>query len=187
MTHAGVRVARTAATLAVLAVAGAAAAMAAEGLSWSVVIPPAGEPGEPMVISGTIYKPDGVTPVAGAELEVYHTDASGLYGPQGNSAPRLKGRMRTGVDGRYEFRTIRPGHYPNARIPAHVHARLFAPGGQVKELDEYWFAGDEFVTPAMAAPHASEGRFSPVVELIRGSDGVWHGVRDIRLPARGGR
>lgn len=190
MTHAGGRPARWAATAAVaaaMAMAGAAAVMAEEGLGWSVAIPPTGEPGEAMVISGTIYKEDGVTPLAGAELEVYHTDASGLYGPSGNAAPRLKGRMRTGADGRYEFRTIRPGHYPDARIPAHVHARLFAPGGAAKELPEYWFAGDPFVTAEMAAPLAGQGRFSPLVELTRGGDGVWRGVRDIRLPARGGR
>lgn len=175
---------------AVAAVVGAALALCAgasiaqEETPSLAVLVPAGEPGEALILAGTIFQEDGVTPASGVEMEIWQTDASGHYGADGGAAPRLKGRVRTGADGRYELRTIRPGHYPNARIPAHVHARLIAPAGAAGEIPEYWFEGDPFVTAAMAAPLAGQGRFSPLVQLTKGSDGVWRGVRDIRLPAR---
>src|SRR5215831_19241311 len=65
------------------------------------------EPGEPMIISGTIYLPDGKTPAKDAILAVWQTDASGNYiaggGGAGELHPRIHGRMKTGADGRYEF------------------------------------------------------------------------------------
>jgi protocatechuate 3,4-dioxygenase beta subunit len=165
----------------------AVAAMAAEETPSRAVLAPAEEPGEVLILAGTIFQEDGATPAAGAELDLWQTDASGHYSPDGGAAPRLKGRLRTGPDGRYELRTIRPGHYPNARIPAHIHARLSAPGGAAADIPEFWFEGDPFVTAEMAAPLAAQGRFSPLVQLTKGSDGVWRGLRDIRLPARRSR
>ncbi len=37
------------------------------------------EPGQSLVISGTVFAPDGTTPVPGARLDVYQTDAEGYY------------------------------------------------------------------------------------------------------------
>src|ERR1051325_5024041 len=34
-------------------------------LSWQTTITAASEPGEPLLMSGTIYRPDGITPAAG--------------------------------------------------------------------------------------------------------------------------
>ncbi|HYE16063.1 MAG TPA: hypothetical protein VD968_16610, partial [Pyrinomonadaceae bacterium] len=50
-----------------------------EKLSYSAVLTQEGEPGEPLVVSGRIFAPDGKTPVEGVTLYVYHTDARGLY------------------------------------------------------------------------------------------------------------
>ncbi|MDQ2920818.1 MAG: hypothetical protein M3R52_04270 [Acidobacteriota bacterium] len=44
-----------------------------------IVIPPVGEPGEPLVIFGTVYKEDGKTPADGILIYVYHTNAAGIY------------------------------------------------------------------------------------------------------------
>ena len=74
------------------------------------------EPGEPLIVSGTIYAPDGKQPLEGITLYVYQTDAKGVYSTSGgggdNRNTRIHGVMRTGADGRYEFRTIRPASYP---------------------------------------------------------------------------
>src|SRR6185312_2403790 len=45
--------------------------------SWKTTIVGPDEPGEPLTISGTIYAPDGHTPLEGITLWVYHTDATG--------------------------------------------------------------------------------------------------------------
>jgi protocatechuate 3,4-dioxygenase beta subunit len=46
-------------------------------LPWKAAITPPGEPGEPLVVSGTVLDSDGARPVAGAVVYVYLTDAKG--------------------------------------------------------------------------------------------------------------
>lgn len=82
------------------------------------------EPGDGLVVTGTITGEDG-KPLSSASIYAYHTDANGHYDPDEppdrQGPPRLKGYMRSDVNGHYEFRTIRPAPYPNSPIPAHVH------------------------------------------------------------------
>lgn len=157
------------------------AADAPAQLSWRTVITSPGEPGEPLVMSGRIFQPDGRTPAAGVMLYVYHADARGYYNQPNKLPARLRGWMRTGADGRYEFRTIRPAPYPNADVPAHIHTTLAAPGYPEYWIDSYWFDGDPFITPAKLATLSGRGGFNSVVALLRGKDDVWYGRRDMRL------
>jgi protocatechuate 3,4-dioxygenase beta subunit len=99
------------------------------------------ERGEPLIVSGTIRDQRG-EPVAGALVYVFHTDHRGLYSENGMDErnPRLFGYLRTGPDGRFEYRTIRPGHYPldpnpdpnegrgASGVEQHVHYEVSAPG-----------------------------------------------------------
>jgi len=96
------------------------------------VIPPEGEPGDPIVVSGVIKNESGAL-IAGARVYAFHTDARGYYSPGGmdEANPRLFAYVVTGDDGRYEFRTIRPGHYPDTPdepVEQHIHFELSAPG-----------------------------------------------------------
>ncbi len=151
-------------------------------LNSSTTLTPPGEPGEAMEISGTVYQRDGRTAAAGVVLFVYHTDATGHYDSEDDPfAPRIRGWMRTGSDGRYLFRSIRPAPYPNHSEPAHIHVHLWSDTMPEHFLPEYWFAGDPLIPPAAAARFRGLGAFSPIVTLTRGPDGVWRGVRDIRL------
>ncbi len=113
---------------------------------------------------------------------VYHTDARGHYDPEDDPfAPRIRGWLRTGADGHYSFRTIRPAPYPDHSEPAHIHVHIWSDTMPEHFLPEYWFADDPFIKSADAERFRGLGRFSPIVRLTRGSDSVWHGVRDIRL------
>lgn len=150
-------------------------------LSWKTIIPPSKEPGELLDISGTIYQPDGVTPAEGIVLFVFHTDVTGYYNEQDDAShPRLKGWMKTGANGRYEFRTIRPGAYPHRSTPAHIHAHLYGPDYSERSIDDYWFEGDPRINPKELF-HARETGGTVIVTLQRGNDGVWRGVRDIKI------
>lgn len=143
------------------------------------------EPGVPMIVSGIIYKWDGVTPAEGVTLYVYHTDARGLYSEQdGNGGPpnaRLKGWMKTGADGRYEFRTIKPASYPGSRNPAHIHSSVAAPGYTERWIEEFWFEGDPYITPEMRSRVRGAGSFSPIMAVRSERDGVLKATRDIQL------
>jgi protocatechuate 3,4-dioxygenase beta subunit len=151
-------------------------------LSWRTVISAASEPGELLVMSGTIYQPDGVTPAEGIALYVYHTDATGYYNERDDAFhPRLRGWMRTGRDGKYEFRTIKPAPYPHRTTPAHIHAHVYGPGYPEYSIDDYWFAGDRFITPSERAKLTGRGGFPSIITLERDANGLLRGTRNIKL------
>jgi protocatechuate 3,4-dioxygenase, beta subunit len=154
--------------------------------SWRTSICSDKEPGEPLIVSGTIYAPDGRTPVEGITLSVYQTDATGVYTTRGgdNRLTRIHGAMRSNAEGKYEFRTIKPGSYPGSTNPAHIHAYISGPGYPEYGIDEFLFDDDGFVKDDEKRKAAGQGSFSPVLKLTRGSDGILRGLRDIKLEKR---
>lgn len=100
-----------------------------------------GEAGVPMLFSGRVTTEKG-EPLAGAELDVWHADADGLYSQIHPGIPdwNLRGRLRADGEGRFELRTIVPPPYeipkdgPTGRVlaalgrhffrPAHLHVKL---------------------------------------------------------------
>lgn len=149
---------------------------------WKTTIVAPGEAGEPLIVSGTIYAPDGRTPLEGINLFVYQTDATGVYTTSGgdNRNTRIHGLMRTNAQGKYEFRTIRPGSYPGSRNPQHIHAYVSGPGYPEYWIDEYHFSDDPFVTDDMRG-RSGKGNLSSILTLTRDSDGVLRGTRDINI------
>ncbi|MBB3445556.1 intradiol ring-cleavage dioxygenase [Rhizobium sp. BK379] len=70
--------------------------------------------GEDMVISGRILDTDG-KPIAGAVLDVWQANDEGFYDVQQQGIQpdfNLRGVFRTGEDGRYWFRAVKPKYYP---------------------------------------------------------------------------
>src|SRR5215510_4960273 len=116
------------------------------------------EPGERLIVTGKVLGPDGKTPLAGASVYVYHTDAKGLYTPGANNDsrnPRLRGYMRTDAEGRYEYSTIKPAPYPNNRIPAHIHYVVNAPSHR-ERIFEIVFEGDPLIDDRIRSDAARE-------------------------------
>lgn len=152
-------------------------------VAWNVKIVSDQEAGEALIVSGTIYSPDGKTPMPGINLYVYQTDLNGRYTTSGgdNRATRIHGVMRTNAQGRYEFRTIKPGSYPNSRNPAHIHAYVSGPGYPEYWIDEYLFMDDPFVPDSDKQKAKAQGNFAAVLSLTRGSDGILRAVRDIKI------
>ncbi len=102
--------------------------------------------GEPMRVSGRILDTEG-NPIAGAKIDVWQANDEGFYDVQQKGLQpdfNLRGVFRTGADGRYWFKGVKPRFYPIpadgpvgqllARLgrhpyrPAHLHYILEAPG-----------------------------------------------------------
>jgi protocatechuate 3,4-dioxygenase beta subunit len=130
------------------------------------------EPGTPLQVSGTVYESDRKTPIAGAEIYVYHTDASGAYARPGSQInPRLSGCLKTDAKGGYEVRTIEPGHYPGGGVPMHIHVKVWAAGHR-EYTGEIRFAGDPELTPDDTAANSKDGTFSDIQTLQHGTNGL---------------
>lgn len=154
-------------------------------LTSNTTIATSDEPGEPMVLSGTIYRTDKKTPAPGVILYVYHTDNQGEYSrtpsqPANMVHGHLRGWMKTDANGHYEFRTIRPGSYPSRNAPAHVHALIKEEGKSIYWIDEYLFDDDPLLTTRERSLQKQRGG-AGIIHLKRESNGVWVGKRDIIL------
>lgn len=102
-------------------------------------------PGDPIFVNAWVRDTYG-QPVAGAEVDVWHSSTEGLYENQdpAQAEMNLRGKFTTDQDGHIAFRSIKPAGYPipvngpvgdllraqgrhNMR-PAHIHFLIFKPG-----------------------------------------------------------
>lgn len=109
--------------------------------------------GTPMVFSGQVTDEAG-TPVRGALVEVWQANRFGKYEHPVDQTPepvdpnfRGHGRMLTDAEGRYRFRTIRPGAYPNPGYddwfrPPHIHFSIFGAGVMHRLITQMYFPGE---------------------------------------------
>ena len=75
-------------------------------------------PGPPLFVRGSLEDREG-RPIAGAQVDVWHSSPVGLYEHQdhGQAEMNLRGTFTTGSEGRFWFRTVKMAGYP---IPAHA-------------------------------------------------------------------
>jgi protocatechuate 3,4-dioxygenase beta subunit len=154
-------------------------------LTSSTTIASSAEPGERMVITGTIYKADGKTPAPDVILYVYHTDAKGIYAPAPDQKMairhgHLRGWIKTDASGKYMLNTIRPGAYPSNRAAQHIHPIIKEPGLSIYWIDEYLFDDDPLLTDN-EKNHQEKRGGSGIIHLTKNTQGVWIGQRDIIL------
>jgi protocatechuate 3,4-dioxygenase beta subunit len=154
-------------------------------LNRTTIVAGSAEPGERMEISGKIYRADGNTPATGIILYVYHTNAKGYYLPSDTqTVARRHGHLRnwmiTNNKGEYRFTTIRPGQYPHADIPAHIHPIIKEPNKIEYYIDEFVFDDDLKLTPEKKKKLENRGG-SGIMHLNKNEKGEWVGHRDIIL------
>jgi protocatechuate 3,4-dioxygenase, beta subunit len=144
------------------------------------------ESGEPFVFEGVVYQADGKTPAPNVVLYAYHTNADGRYANGSSESVwsrrhgRLRGWVRTGADGRYLFRSIKPAPYPNDVLPAHVHITVLEPERRPYWIDDIVFEGEFGVTKKYRESMIDKGG-NGIVKARRSKDGTWWVTRDIIL------
>lgn len=144
------------------------------------------EPGDRLILTGTVRTADGRKPAAGVIVYVHHTNTAGRYPnrPTDTGWARRHGYLRgwvlTDSTGTYRFETIRPGSYPGRPDPAHIHFILKEPGRQEYWIEDVVFTDDTLVTPAYRGQQSGRGG-SGIVTPRRDPNGVWIARRDITL------
>ncbi|MES2713520.1 MAG: intradiol ring-cleavage dioxygenase [Pseudomonadota bacterium] len=119
--------------------------------------------GIPLLLHGVVRNLAG-TPLPGARVEIWQADAQGIYlHPRDRVAQRDAGfqgygRVTADAQGRYAFRTIRPGLYPG-RTP-HIHLRAHMPEGGAPLTTQVYFPDEP--------GNARDGLFSRTPEAERG-------------------
>lgn len=103
-------------------------------LTW-VVDPASKAEGEVIYLGGQVTDLD-CRPIEGAIVEIWQACRTGRYAHMADPNPawldpnfRYFGEFVTGDDGRYSFKTIKPGNYPVGASwtrPAHVHFKVSA-------------------------------------------------------------
>jgi protocatechuate 3,4-dioxygenase beta subunit len=113
--------------------------------------------GERIIVHGTVMDENG-RPVAGTLIEIWQANAGGKYRHvndkyQAALDPNFGGcgRVVSDSDGRYSFRTIRPGPYPFpndgcAWRPAHIHLSIFGHAFAQRLVTQFYFEGDPLIS-----------------------------------------
>jgi protocatechuate 3,4-dioxygenase beta subunit len=112
--------------------------------------------GERIIVHGRVL--DGnARPVPGVLVEFWQANASGRYRHRNDTYlgaidPNFGGcgRAITDEEGKYAFRTIKPGPYPfrnrvNDWRPAHIHFSVFGSGFAQRLITQMYFEGDPLI------------------------------------------
>lgn len=144
-------------------------------------------PGTPLFISGTVYGGNDMkTPLANAQVEIWHADDSGSYHPEENGdigqfKPEeicLRGIQVTDKNGKYSFKSIVPGLYGGRR--RHLHWKIVADGHVSVITQSYWLneKGTAREKNDRTDRNTEECRY---VDFKKNDKGVMEGVFNIYL------
>lgn len=150
-------------------------------------------PGDALFFNGQVRDNQG-RPVAGVEVDVWHSSPVGLYENQDTEQAEmnLRGRFTTDGEGRFSFRSVKPGAYPvpdngvagdllKAQLrhnwrPAHLHFMFFKPGyktiaSQVYSNDDQYLETDsQFgVTKALIGNYVRHESGTPPAADVKGA------------------
>lgn len=126
-------------------------------------------------------------PLAGALVDVWQCDASGVYAGfedrrqnvDARSKSFLRGQQTVGADGIVRFTTIYPGWYPGRTVHIHLKVRTTAADGRSREFTSQLYFDDELTDRVHAlAPYNARGRRT----MTNAADGLYrNGGRDLML------
>ncbi|WP_435418859.1 hypothetical protein WAB17_04700 [Parerythrobacter aurantius] len=143
--------------------------------------------GELLDVFGVVTDHDG-NPIAGATLDLWQANAVGRYIHGGDQReelpldPNFQGSalLTTDAQGRYRFRTIRPGVYAFGGVPRPRHIHFDIKSRQVRLTTQMYFPGE----PENALEDIAEGSMlvARATDPLDAKEGVTALQWDIKLP-----
>lgn len=121
------------------------------------------EPGQRIVISGSLFAQDCLTKIPNALLDLWHANDAGAYDNEGYE---LRGKIYTDDNGDYSYETILPGKYLNGASfrPRHIHIKASAEGYN-SLITQLYFEGDTDI-PGDAAASITSGVYDASDRII---------------------
>jgi protocatechuate 3,4-dioxygenase beta subunit len=138
-----------------------------------------GRPGTPMVLVVGLVDVATCTPIPNAVVDVWHTDAGGLYSgynqPGGNTVGMefMRGIQFTDANGEAAFATVFPGWYPGRTTHIHFKVRFQQASQTASVVSQLFFPQATINTVyATQAPYSTRG-LNPTTNA---SDGTYQGM-----------
>jgi protocatechuate 3,4-dioxygenase beta subunit len=118
-------------------------------------------PGPELIVHASVSDAKGA-PVAGAEVDIWHSSPEGLYENQDptQAEMNLRGRFITDVAGNFHFRSVKPAGYPipidgpvgelvratrrHHYRPAHLHFMIYKPGFKTM-ISQIYVPDDQYI------------------------------------------
>jgi protocatechuate 3,4-dioxygenase beta subunit len=129
-------------------------------------------------------------PLAGAQVDIWHCDAAGVYSDEAanDSVGKtfLRGYQLSDSRGRVRFITVLPGWYQGRTVHIHLKVRTTGTDGNPYEFTSQLFFSEEFDAAFLATdPYAAKG----TPDTTNATDGIYQTVGDQMLlaPKRQGR
>jgi protocatechuate 3,4-dioxygenase, beta subunit len=154
-----------------------------------------GEPvfGQLMIVAGRVLDEDE-RPVPGTLIELWQANTSGKYNHPADEFnapvdPNFTGcgRCVTDAEGRYSFKTIKPGAYPvqhtgNWWRPPHIHFSLFGPTFLTRLVTQMYFPGDPLneIDSILSGVHDPEAR-ERLLAVPAPEVGIWETALGFRF------
>lgn len=156
-----------------------------DAMNETDTLPIFSEQGPKLVVSGVVYKSDGITPAPNVVLYVYQTDQTGKYRVTGNERGwgrrhgSIRGWMKTNERGEYRFYTVRPASYSQTGPPAHIHVFVKEPGKNEYYIDDFLFDDDPTLTNEYRDQQRNRGGNG--ILKLQEKNGFFYGQRNIYL------
>ncbi len=102
-----------------------------------------------LMITGTIYQNDGVTPAGDVVLYIYQPDEEGNFQMKRDSNRKRyvhhRAWIKTDSDGKYTFYTFMPGKFLRSKELKQIHRVIKEPGKPEYDINPFFFNDDPLI------------------------------------------
>jgi protocatechuate 3,4-dioxygenase beta subunit len=121
-----------------------------------------GRPGTPLLLRLKVVDASTCKPIKGAAVDIWHTDALGVYSGFGSGSGSgnrtfMRGVQRTDKNGLARFRSVYPGWYPGRTV--HIHVKVHV-AGNVVHTGQLYFPDSVTDKVFRRKPYSRRGRRS---------------------------
>lgn len=133
----------------------------------------------PIIVRGQVFGADCKTPLSNIEIDVWHCDHKKKYDMK-SDAFRCRGKMRTDINGAYQFKTFVPPPYGGR--PKHIHYLIHEVETYQELATQLYFKGDNRIKKGNWVKYPWDER--RILDIYKNREGVSEVKLDLYLKPR---